>query len=164
MKKGRLIILLLVLLLLSVVTYLIVQLRKVNSAVWTYAGVKIKSLSFKKIELTAYFRVTNNGMATITLSNQEYDVYLNGKFLSHMKYSQPFTIMPGTNTMPLEVVANLSDILKTGWANLSQILTDKSKLSVNLKGTYSLKIGFLSFNKQGLNQTFSLGSMGQAKS
>ena len=125
----------------------------------TYAGVKIKSLSFSKIDLTAYFKLVNPGIATITLSNQEYDVYLNGKFLTHMKYSEPYTIAPGMNIMPLEVTANLADIIRAGWANLTDILTDKSKINISLKGTYTLKVGFLSFNKEALDESFNLGSI-----
>ncbi len=163
MKKGTLIILSLVIILIAVIVYLVSQLIIVKNATWNYAGATIKNLNFSRVDLTAYFKVVNTGMATVTLSNQEYDIYLNGKFLSHMKYSAPFSISPGENTMPLEVVANISDILKTGWANLSQILTDKNALNINLKGTYTLKIGFLWFNNQKLDQTFNLGSMGAAK-
>jgi LEA14-like dessication related protein len=159
-KIGKIIIWSLVAILIAVVAYLIIQLNKVKKAVWTYAGVKIKSLSLSKIELTAYFKSVNKGTATITLINQEYDVYMNGKFITHMKYSEPVMIKPGVNIMPFEVSANIGDIIKAGWGNLSDLFNDKSKININLKGTYSIRVGFLSFNKVALDQTFNLGSMG----
>lgn len=158
-KTGKIIIWTLIGVLIAVVSYLVAQLIKVKNAVMTYAGVKIKSLSLNKIELTAYFKSINTGTATVTLSHQEYDVYLNGKFVTHMKYSQPFVIKPGVNIMPLEVSANVGDIVKAGAASISNILTDKSKVNITLKGTYTLKIGFLTFSRVTLDETFNLGEM-----
>ena len=159
-RIGKIIIWSLVATLVVVISYLVTQLIKVKKATMTYAGVKIKSLSLNRIDLTAYFKSINTGTASVTLSNQEYDVYMNNKFVTHMKYSQPFVIKPGLNIMPLEVSASLSDIVKAGFANLSDIITDKSKVNITLSGTYTLKIGFLTFSKVALNETFNLGSMG----
>jgi LEA14-like dessication related protein len=163
MKKGKLFIIGLIAILIAVIAYLIRELMKVQKSAMDYAGAKIKSLSFKNIQLTAYFKLTNPGMATITLINQDYDVYMNGKFVTHMKYSEPFTIKPGINIMPLEISANYGDLIKAGWSNLSDLLNDKSKVNISLKGTYTLKIGFLKFNKVALNENFNLGQLTEPK-
>lgn len=157
MNKGKIIIWSLVALLVIVIAYVVTQLAKINKAVFEYAGVKIKSVSLKKIELIVYLKLVNEGTMSVTISNQEYDIYLNDKFLSHMKYSQPFRIRPGTNVMPLEVYINLSDVLKAGWSNLSQLLTDKSKVNIRLVGSYDLKIGFIRVGKRPFTEVFNLG-------
>lgn len=162
MKKGTIIIWSLVAVLITVITYLITELLKVQKAPMTPAGVKFKSGSFTKLDLIAYFKLINPGSATITLSNQEYDVYINGRFVTHMKYSNPTTIKPGVNIMPLEINANLGDVIKAGWGNLGDILTNKNNINISINGSYTLRIGFLSFKQVALNQTFNLGSMTQA--
>lgn len=161
MKKGKIIILALVVVLITVIAYVVYQLNKINKAVFQYAGAKIKSISLKKIELTLYMKMVNEGTMSVTVSNQEYDVYLNDKFVSHIKNSQPFKIKPGVNVMPLDVYINISDVIKAGWANLSQLLTDKSKVNVSLKGNYDLKIGFIRVGKRPFEQTFNLGQANQ---
>lgn len=157
MNRGKIIIWVLVAIFLIVVGYVITQLAKIKKAVFKYAGIRVKSISLNRIELIAYLKLVNEGSLSVTISNQEYDVYLNDKFLTHMKYSQPFKIRPGLNIMPLEIYINLSDVIKAGWANLSQLLTDKSKVNIRLAGAYDLKIGFLSVGKRPFTEIFNLG-------
>lgn len=157
MNRGKIIIWTLVAIFIIVLAYVLHQLNKINKAVFKYAGVRVKSVTLQKIELTVYLKMINEGSMSVTISNQEYDVYLNDKFLSHMKYSQPFKILPGTNIMPLEVYITISDVLKAGWSNLAQLLTDKSKVNIRLKGNYDLKIGFIRVGKRDFTETFNLG-------
>lgn len=159
--KKKLILSSLAAILLAVIAYVIYQLNKINKAVFQYAGAKIKSISLKRIELTLYMKMVNDGTMSVTVSNQEYDVYLNDKFISHIKNSQPYRIRPGVNVMPLDVYINIADVIKAGWANLSQLLTDKSKVNVSLKGTYDLKIGFIRVGKRPFEQSFNLGQANQ---
>lgn len=158
-NKGKIIIWFLVAALLAVISYLVIQLNKISNAALSYAGMKIKSVSLNKIEIIAYFKLINTGSASITLRNQEYDVFINGKFVSHMKSPSSFTIAPGENILPLEVTIGLGDVLKAGISNISQILTDKDKINISLKGKRSMKIGPLAFNNVVIDETFNLGSI-----
>jgi len=159
-RTGKIIIWFLVAVLIAVITYLVTQLMKISKAPLTYVSIKIKSMSFSKIDLTAYFKLINTGTATVTVSKQEYDVFMNGKLVSHMKYSEPFIIAPGENILPMEVTIGLSDAIKAGWTNLHDIVTDKSKINISLKGKRSMKIGLISLNNVVIDETFNLGSMG----
>lgn len=158
-KIGKIIIGFLVAILVAVISYLVTQLNKISKAPFTYAGMKINSISFAKIDLIVYFKLLNTGTASVTISKQEYDVYLNGKIVSHMKYSEPFTISPGENIVPTEVTIRLADAVRAGIANLSDIINDKSKINIALKGKRSMKIGFLSFNNVVIDETFNLGDI-----
>jgi len=160
MNKGKIVIGFLVVALIAVVAYLVTELIKISKASLTYAGAKLNTFSLSKIALTAYFKLNNTGNASVTISNQEYDVYVNGKYVSHMNYSNPVVIAPGENILPLEVVFSLSDVIKAGWSNLTQILTDKSKINISLKGKRTMKVGFLTFSNVEINETFNLGKMG----
>jgi LEA14-like dessication related protein len=157
--RGKIIILSLILILIGVVSYLISQLQKISKAALTFSGVKLKSITLNKIDLVAYFKTINEGTASVTISEQEYDVFLNGKYVSHMRSTKPITIKPGENILPFDVTIGLSDILKAGWANLGQILTDKSKINITIKGTRDMRIGFIPIKNIAINETFNLGEM-----
>jgi LEA14-like dessication related protein len=159
MEKGKIVIWLLVAILIGVLTYVIIQLVKITKSPLTYVGAKINSINFSNISLTAYFKLVNQGDAHVTVSGQDYDVFLNGKFVSHMKYSNPVTIAPGENIFPLEVSIGISDVLKAGWANLAELLTDKSKINITLSGKLTLKISVLEFKNVKIDETFNLGDM-----
>jgi len=158
-NKGKIIIWSLVAILVAVVSYLVIQLMKISKAPLTYAGMKIRSVSLAKIDLTVFFKLLNTGTASVTVSEQEYDVFINGKLVSHMKYSEPFVIRPGENIVPMEVTIRLSDAVRAGIANLSDIINDKSKINIALKGKRSMKVGFLSFNNVAINEIFNLGDI-----
>jgi len=158
-RKGKIIIWSLVAVLIAIIIYFITQLMKISKAPLKYTGIKINLISLSKIELTAFFKLINTGTASVTISKQEYDVYLNGKYVSHMKYSNAVTIAPGENIIPLYVTIALSNIIKAGWNNLPQLLTDKSKVNISLKGKISMKVGLISFNNVVVDETFNLAEM-----
>lgn len=162
-KEGKIIIVSLIASLLAVITYILIQLAKISKAPFKYAGVKINKVSFQRIEITVFLKLVNEGSLSVTVSDQEYDVFLNDKFISHLKNSVPYKIKPGTNIMPLDVFINTTDVLKAGWSNLSQLLLDKSKVNISLKGGYDLKIGFIRIGKQVMQQTFNLGQSQQSQ-
>jgi len=161
MNKGRIIIWSLVVILISAITYVVWQLIKITKSPLNYKGVKINSISLNDIRLTAYFSLVNTGDAHVTISGQDYDVYLNGKYVSHMKYSNPITIAPGENMFPLEVIIGLSDVIRAGLANLKELLTDKSKVNITLTGKFSVKISIFEFKNVKIDETFNLAEVGK---
>ena len=160
-KQGKIIVFSLVAILIAVITYILTQLGKISKATFKYVGVQINKFTLQKIEIRVFLSLVNEGSLSVTISNQQYDVFLNDKFISHIKNPVPFKIKPGTNIMPLDVFINTSDILKAGWSNLSELLLDKSKVNITLKGGYDLKIGFIRVGKQAMEQKFNLGQSQQ---
>ena len=101
-KSGKIVIISLVVLLLSIIGFFIVQVRKLINADWTYAGFKITNLSLQKVTITLYLKVENDGVLSVAVTNQNYDAYLNNNFVSKITNNQPFLIKPGVSYMPLE--------------------------------------------------------------
>ena len=159
MNRGKIIIWSLVLILISVITYVIFELLKIKNAPLKYAGYRITSISLGKVNLTTYFKLVNPGSASVSISGQEYDVYLNGKHVSHMKYSNPVLIAPGENIIPLEVTIGLSEALSAGWSNLTDLLTDKSKINISLVGKLSIKMSVIKVENIKIDETFNLGDL-----
>lgn len=160
-KSGKIVIISLVVLLLSIIAYFVVQVRKLINADWTYAGFKITNLSLQKVTLTLYMKVENDGVLSLAIANQNYDAYLNNNFVSKIKNNQPFLIKPGVSYMPLELDINLADAIKAGWQNLLSLVTDKTKANIIIKGTYELKLGLFSVKDVVLDLNFNLGDKKQ---
>jgi len=157
--KGKIIIGLLIGAIVGIIAYLLNELNKINKAALGYAGFKIKSITLGQIDLTVYFKLINSGSLDMIVSNQEYDVFINGKIVSRIKYNNPITISPGLNILPQEVTIKLSDALRAGITNLSDFINDKSKINITMKGKRNIKIGFLSFKNLKVEETFNLGQI-----
>jgi|694.fasta_scaffold06481_31 LEA14-like dessication related protein len=158
-KTGKIIIGLLIGAIVGIIVYLLNELNKISKAPLEYAGFKINSASISKVDLTAFFKLNNTGSLDIMISDQEYDVYINDKFVSRISNPDKITIAPGENILPNRITFTLADVLKAGIANLSYIISDRDKVNISLKGKRSMKIGFISFNNVEINEVFNLGSI-----
>jgi LEA14-like dessication related protein len=158
-KTGKIIIGLLIGAIVGIIVYLLNELNKISKAPLEYAGFKINSASISKVDLTAFFKLNNTGSLDIMISDQEYDVYINDKFVSRISNPDKITIVPGENILPNRITFTLADVLKAGIANLSYIISNRDKVNISLKGKRSMKIGFISFNNVEINEVFNLGSI-----
>jgi LEA14-like dessication related protein len=158
-KTGKIIIGLLIGAIVGIIVYLLNELNKISKAPLEYAGFKINSASISKVDLTAFFKLNNTGSLDIMISDQEYDVYINDKFVSRISNPDKITIAPGENILPNRITFTLADVLKAGIANLSYIISNRDKVNISLKGKRSMKIGFISFNNVEINEVFNLGSI-----
>ena len=156
-KSGKIIIFGLIFLLITIIAFFIIQVRRLINANWTYAGYKIIDISLQKVVIRLYMKVENSGVLSVAVTNQNYDIYLNKNFVSKITNNEPFLIKPGVSYMPLDVDIKLADAVKAGWQNLLSLLADKSKANIIIKGTFELKLGLFSVKGVELNQSFNLG-------
>lgn len=157
MSRGKIIIWSLVATLVGVIIYLYTQFKRLMDATWTYSGFRVKSVDLKNVVLTIFMKIENKGSLSVTIESQEYDAFMNGSFVSHLKNTQPFLLTPGVSYMPLDVSVNLGDAIKAGLKNIQSILTDKSKVNFEIKGTYTLRIGAISVRDIEFEEKFNLG-------
>jgi len=156
-RAGKIIIISLVVLLLSIIAFFIAQVRKLTNAKWDYAGFKVTNLTLQKVTITLYLKVENDGLLSVAVTNQNYDAYLNKNFVSKITNTQPFLIKPGVSYMPLLLDINLADAVKAGWQNLLSLVTDKSKANIIIKGSFELDLGLFSVRNVPLDLNFNLG-------
>lgn len=156
MTKAKIIIWSLIAVLTGVIIYLYIQFKKLMDATWTYSGFRVKSIDLKNVVLTIFMKIQNEGSLSITIESQEYDAFLNGTLVSHLKNTTPFLLKPGTSYMPLDVSINLGDAIKAGLKNIQSLVSDKSKANILIKGTYTLRIGILSVRDIKFEEKFNL--------
>ena len=148
MKRG-LIIGLIVAAILVVVAYLYMQYRRLLDATWTFAGTKLKSFAFDKLSAEINFDIDNRGDLEVVVSEQEYDVFLNNSFISHVSNKEDVTIAAqSVSRMPLAVEIKTQDFIKALGSNWKAILLgDKSNVIIKIKGFFTLKVGLLAVKK-----------------
>ncbi len=140
MNKKRVILLVLFTLILAVLIFLAVQYYKLYDAPWDFAGTQIKEKSFSKVSFAVFFKIKNSGFASASVTGQDYDVFVNDKFLSKIiNYNNVFIAANSNTYLPLLIEMKLQDLIRVGFSNFDAILNDKSKVIIKIKGTLTLK-------------------------
>ena len=160
MKRG-LIIALIILALLVVGAYLYLQYRKLIEAKWTFAGKRLKRFGLDRIVFEIFYDVDNRGDLEIAISEQEYDIFLNGRFISKVVNIDNVSINArSVSRMPLTVEVKTADFMKVLGSNWQAILLgDRSRVIFTVDGHFTMKMGALAFKQFPFSQTFTLASI-----
>ena len=122
--------------------YLFKQIRYLVNTDFKFVGTSINNISIDKISITIWWEVVNKSDISFTISNQEYDIYINGSYIKKVGYSSPVIIKPKEKSkIPTYVVLTLQDLKKIGLINIVSLLTKEGRDSLNLtvKGKFTVK-------------------------
>jgi LEA14-like dessication related protein len=129
------------------VHYVMKQIQLLVNTEFTSVGTQINKINFSEINITLWWKVVNKSDIGLTLTNQIYDVYLNGKFVKKVGSSIPVTISPHADTrIPTYVVFTPKELLKVGFLNFANLLTKegRSKTVMEVKGSIDMKTSVFS--------------------
>lgn len=124
------------------VNYLMTQIRLLINTDFEFVGTAINKLSFKQISITLWWKVVNKSDIAITVSNQNYDIFINGRFLKKVGYASPVEIKPHAETrIPTYIVFAPKDLGKIGLENVGNFFTSegRKKLKLTVRGTMTVK-------------------------
>ncbi len=157
MKRG-LIIALIIAALMVIGSYLYMQYRKLIDADWTLAGKRLKKFGLDRVIVEVLYDIDNKGDLEITVSEQSYDVFLNGRFISKVQNTDDVRIKARSiSRMPLTVEVKTADFMRVLGSNWQALLLgDKSKIIFTLAGHFTMKMGALAFRQYPFNMTFTL--------
>jgi LEA14-like dessication related protein len=97
-------------------------------------GVKVLSRDKENIKLLVKMGITNPSDLTLTLTEQEYDIYLNGIYITRLKSVVPQVIYENsTSTLELTVDINYKDILSKMNVASGTTISEKLAMVANLK-------------------------------
>ena len=161
MARKGIIIGIIVAVIMIVATYIYLQYQKLYNATWTYAGQKLKKFAFDKVTAEIYMDVDNKGDLLVTVSQQDYIITLNGTQISTVKNTDDVIIASNSVTrIPLLVEIGTSEFLKALGSNWQMILLgDKSKVIINIKGYFTLKLGIFAFHKLPFDTSMTLADL-----
>ena len=140
--------------------YLNRQFNKLKSAEWIFGGAKNIKLGIDRIRFTVLYNVHNEGDISVVMYGQDYDVFVNGTFVAKVKNETDVKIKSNrVSQIPFNVDFSLKDLIKAGLFNFSDILTNKEKVDIVIKGFLNLKIGILTISRQPFELKFNLAEI-----
>lgn len=126
--------------------YLHSQLKKIKTGTFKVLGVKDLKVNAGKLTLTIMSQFKNNSNISATVTNQDYDVLINGTKIGNVSnHESIFVEANNYNIIPLNIEVSLSFLLQESLANLGNILNNKKEaITISLKGNLTWKKGFIS--------------------
>lgn len=122
------------------------QYRKLMNYTIKLGGAKFKNISAKVFNFDLFIKFTNNSGINFVISEQEYKVYLNDKFVTTISNTEDVIVLPNTtNIIPVNVTFNPAEVLGLINSNLTNILLkpETIKIMVDCK----LKVKLYGFTK-----------------
>ncbi len=124
--------------------YIYLQIRKLKSTPICFKGLKVKKISASDINFDVFLNISNSSDAKIEIVDQNYNIYLNDKFVSNVSNHAINIILPNSNSLVgVNVSFNPTSVLALLKQNYLAILThpDTVKLKIDIK----LKVKFFGF-------------------
>lgn len=132
------------------VTYIVQQVKKLVNTEWSLVGTQVKKISFNEISIILWWRVLNASDFSFEVSNQVFDVYLNGTFIKKVGFSPKVKIPTNSDSrIPTNVFITPKELLSAGVNFLDLLINEqgRSKLFLEVKGTMDLAVDGLPIKK-----------------
>ena len=132
------------------VNYVMKQVRLLVNTEFDMAGTKINKLSLNEVSITLWWKVINKSDISITVSEQVFDIYLNGKFIKKVGNAIPVKIKAhADNRIPTYIVFSPKDLLSMGYENMGKFLTKEGRKTLNLqvRGTMNVSTSVFDVKK-----------------
>jgi LEA14-like dessication related protein len=136
--------------------YLVSQIQKLKTGAFKVLGAKGLVISGGKVSFELITQFKNNSNLSATVTNQDYDVLINGNRVGIISSKESIDIKAQDyNIIPLKVDVSISSILTQSLANVANFLNNKDAIKITLKGNLTWKKGFISA-KQPFEFSYSL--------
>jgi LEA14-like dessication related protein len=140
--------------------YLKKQFDYIYNAKWAMGGVKNLKVALDKISFTLFYNVDNKGDLSVIISGQNYDVFVNGKFVSKITNDEDVKIKSNSvSKIPFYVNLDPKDVVKAGIANISDLLNNQKNVKILIKGKLNIKAGIVNMKKYPFELPFTLADV-----
>jgi len=145
-----------------VVNYLAKQVKLLVNTTFAMSGVAINNISFKEISLTLWWKVENKSDIGFVISNQVYDIYLNGNFAKKVGNAPEIKVMPhSVARIPTNIVLTPKELFNIAKINIGAFLDKKkrSKITLEVIGNLTLKTSVFSIKDFPVEYKDTFGNM-----
>jgi len=120
------------------------QIKKIQDYTLTFKTIKINSFTQKVLDFNVFYDYKNNSDIDINLNEQEYDVYINGIFVTTLKNYAENTLKANT-TSPLgfNVQLNLPEIHKKIKMNYFAMITMPENVKIRVVMRWKVRLGLI---------------------
>ena len=130
------------------------QAKALYDACFTVAGAVIHTISIDKMDMDLLINIANKSDVSFTLTNQNYQVYINKMLVATVNNKENTTVVSqGNTTMKINVKFNPQDLLKKGIENIANLINNKESMVIEIRGSISIGKGLVSFNDYRVDET-----------
>lgn len=114
------------------------------NATFKVVKTRIKTITAGKISLTLLTEINSKSDVSAVINGQHYEVFFNDKLVSRIDGTEKIHINSNGKTLiPIDIDFNPSAIIQTGIANITNLILDRTKVNIEIKGYLSLKVGIV---------------------
>lgn len=125
--------------------YLYNEVSKVLSYTLKFVGLREVKFDKSGVSFKILYEYTNKANISITITQQEYEVYINGQYLTTLSNFAPNVLNGGiTNTIEINVNLTPEDFKKVK-LNWVQVLLDPKSVEIKTIMKWKIKYGFVKF-------------------
>lgn len=136
--------------------YLVSQIQKLKTGTFKVLGAKGLVINGGKVSFTLITQFKNNSNLSAKVTNQDYDVLINGKRIGIVHSEDVVEIKAQDyNIIPLKVDVDVNAVLTESLANIANYFSNKDAIKITLKGNLTWKKGIISA-KQPFEFSYSL--------
>ena len=142
---------------LLVIIYGVKELIILYKSAYKVVRTKINKISFTTIDIILFLQITNNSDISAQIKNEFFEVFINDKKVSEIKSADLIHINSNGNTvLPIPIKINSDQLIKVAANNISNILNDKSKIKLEIKGYLSLQVGAIDLKNYAIDINYTL--------
>ncbi len=146
-------------LILAIGFFLYWQVRLLVNAVWKYAGFQIKNITADGISFYMFFNVDNPGLLALKVSEQNYNIFINGNLVSNV-VNEDDQFIKSQDVSKLAFLINLkfNDLVKVGLNNIKFFINkaEREKIKIKIEGVLTLQLDFITIKKLKFSQESTL--------
>jgi LEA14-like dessication related protein len=125
--------------------YMYYQVNKVLSYTLNFKGVKNVTFNNKTLNFTIWYEYTNKANINVTLADQQYEVYINGQYLTTLTNFVPNTLI-GSQPSIIDVNVKLTaDDFKKLKLNYAQLILAPKTVEIKTVMKWKVKYGIFKF-------------------
>jgi LEA14-like dessication related protein len=125
----------------TTVFFIVRQYRKLMQYRIGVKGFKIRQLSASNVLFDLYLTFNNDSDIGFTIKNQQYEVYMNGKYISKISNTKYVNVNPkATNIIPVAVTLNPTQISRAVGKNWVGLLLQPQQVTISIKMTLNVSL------------------------
>ena len=109
-----------------------------------FKKIKVNKFNTELLDFNVFYDYVNKSPLTIKLSSQEYDIYVNGVFVTTMKnYAENILKANATSPLGFNVLINLPELDKKIRASYYDMLLDPKNVKLTFDMKFKARFGFI---------------------
>jgi LEA14-like dessication related protein len=118
------------------------QIKKLQDFKLTFKKIQINKFNTKELDFNVFYDYTNNSDIDINLSSQEYDLYMNGTYVTTFKnYAENTLKANSTSGLAFNIKIDLPDLDKKIKVNYLKMIASPKDVQISVLMKWKVRLG-----------------------